>query len=323
MLFLSVSNCSPRDSKWNSTIRPYAVETRERMKLQRYRHVRDFSGCKVHVMKYSSFLCLYVICIEKVLMSQLRRGVQCHLDWTRGVFPGCFGACPSSAAAWKGQKGTQSRVMGSCPWLNNLRMIISGELVSQIWQKFVGMVSAAWFTQKMQPCLTYCQCPHLSQMALLSDKILGILVKPSSASVREREVRAQALSWCLNKHPLPIYIWIWLKNEVGFSTAPLCRPPEFSLSPGLSLLLLSLPPSTWVSECILGLRQCEWEGYLAHGHLEFTDKESQMSFSQVMKFTAPLRLLSQLAGDLESPLCLVQASIKQCKIGPFIIHFRV
>jgi len=42
-----------------------------------------------------------------------------------------------------------------------------------------------------------------------------------------------------------------------------------------------------------------------------------------MKGMAPLRLLSQLAGDLESPLCLVQASIRQCKIGPFIIHFRV
>ena len=33
-------------------------------------------------------------------------------------------------------------MMGSCPWLNNLYMIISEVLVSQIWQKFVGMVRA-------------------------------------------------------------------------------------------------------------------------------------------------------------------------------------
>lgn len=83
----------------------------------------------------------------------------------------------------------------------------------------------------------------------------------------------------------------------------------------------SLPPSLKNSEWILGL--CWSERTLACGHLEFTDKEPQMSFPQVMKCMAPLRLLSHLAGDLESPLCLVQASIKQCKIGLFITHFRV
>lgn len=175
-------------------------------------------------------------------------GVQCHLDWARGVFPRCFG---EQRACWclsflsscgNGEKSSQSRTMGSCPWLDNLCMIISEVLVSQIWQNFVGMASAEWFRQKMQPCITYCQCPHPSQMVLLGDKILGMLVKPSSATVMEREERAQAPSCCLHEHLLPIYIWIWLKNTVGFTTAPLCRSPKFSLWPGFSLLLLSLPP---------------------------------------------------------------------------------
>jgi len=61
-----------------------------------------------------------------------------------------------------GEERNQSRVMGSCPQLNNFCVIISEALVSQIWQKFVGMVSAEGFRQKVQPCLTYCHCPHPS-----------------------------------------------------------------------------------------------------------------------------------------------------------------
>lgn len=124
--------------------------------------------------------------------------------------------------------------MGSCPWLNNLCVIISEVLVSQIWQKFVGTMSAEGFGQKMQPCLTCCQCLHLSQMVLLGDKTLGMLVKPISASVAEREGRAQAPSQSLHKSPLPLYVWIWLKIKVGFTIAPLSRPPKFSLRPGFS-----------------------------------------------------------------------------------------
>lgn len=89
MLFLFVPNCSPRDRKWNSTIRPYAVETREQMKLQQCWHVLCFSGCKVHVIKQSSFLCLCVTCIEEALMWQVLFGVQCHLMFSEHTL-GCW-----------------------------------------------------------------------------------------------------------------------------------------------------------------------------------------------------------------------------------------
>lgn len=96
-------------------------------------------------------------------------------------------------------------MMGICPWLNSLCMTIFEVLVSQIWHKFVGMASAERFRQKFQTKYIASVLSHL-KWPQLSDKILGLLVKPSSASVMEREGRTPSPSWCWDKHPLPMYI---------------------------------------------------------------------------------------------------------------------